>query len=170
MKTHWKKLTNPDYLGAYDFQPNEQRELTIAGIERKEIVGADGKKEECTICYWQERCKPMILNSTNAKTIEKVAGSPYLEDWHGVKIYVIVRKVKAFGDVVDALRIKPEKVKDKRPTLTDSGLQSAIEAIKSGKTTLADVLEKRQMTEDIMARLIEAIEPEPTNEAPSDDA
>lgn len=23
-KTHWKKLTNPDYLGAYAFDPGEE--------------------------------------------------------------------------------------------------------------------------------------------------
>jgi trans-2-enoyl-CoA reductase len=100
--------------------------------------------------------------------IEKVAGTPYLEDWHGTRVYVVVERIKAFGEMVDALRIKSEKPKDKRPTLTESGLQSAIEAIQSGKTTLADVLEKRQMSEEIMAKLIEAIEAEPTNEAPSD--
>jgi hypothetical protein len=168
MKTHWKKLTNPDYLGAYDFQPGEVRLLTINGLERKMVMGPNNREEECTICYWQEHCKPMILNNTNSKAIEKVAGTPYLEDWHGTRVYVVVERIKAFGEMVDALRIKSEKPKDKRPTLTESGLQSAIEAIQAGKTTLADVLEKRQMTEEIMARLIEAIEPEPTSEAPSD--
>lgn len=25
-KTHWKKYTNPDYLGAYAFQPGEEKD------------------------------------------------------------------------------------------------------------------------------------------------
>ena len=159
MKTHWKKLTNPDYLGAYDFQPNEQRELTIAHVERKQIIGADGKKEECTICHFVERCKPMILNVTNAKTIEKVAGSPYVEDWQGSKIYVIVQRVKAFGDTVDALRIKPEKVKDKRTWLEiGESLDKAVNAIKAGQTTLDDVIQKRQMSAETLTALTQALE------------
>lgn len=160
MKTHWKKLTNPDYLGAYDFQPNECRPLTIAKVERKQIVGADGKKEECTICHWKERCKPMILNVTNAKAIEKVAGSPYVEDWSGSQVYVVVQRVKAFGDMVDALRIKPEKVKDNRPVLTAEKVQSAVDAIKNGTTTLAQVLETRQVSEEIYTKLAQALEME----------
>ena len=159
MKTHWKKLTNPDYLGAYDFQPNECRPLTIAKVERKQIVGADGKKEECTICHWKERCKPMILNVTNAKAIEKVAGSPYVEDWSGSQVYVVVQRVKAFGEMVDALRIKPEKVKDNRPEII-AGTESfdkAVIAIKSGQTTLEDVIAKRKMTPETIQLLGDAV-------------
>lgn len=48
----------------------------------------------------------MILNSTNCKQITKLAGTPYIEKWSGTKIQVGVEKVKAFGDVVEALRVR----------------------------------------------------------------
>jgi hypothetical protein len=37
--------------------------------------------------YWAENgYKPMILNRTNAKTISKLLGSSYVEDWSGKRV------------------------------------------------------------------------------------
>ena len=104
--THWKKLTNPNYLGAYSIEDGKDLILTIKNVRQEEVIGADGKKEECTVCYWVEPDKPMILNSTNAKMIQKLLGTPYIEQWSGHKVQIGSEKVKAFGDVVEALRIR----------------------------------------------------------------
>ena len=37
-----------------------------------------------------ENVKPMIVNSTNAKTIEKLYKTPYIEEWKGRKIQLFV--------------------------------------------------------------------------------
>jgi hypothetical protein len=51
----------------------------------------------------------MILNKTNCKIIEKVYKTPYTEEWGGKKIKIYAQSgVRAFGDIVDALRIKQE--------------------------------------------------------------
>ena len=105
--THWKKLTNPDYLGAYSLENKQDIILTIAKVSSETVTGPEGKKEECLVCHWQENEKPMILNSTNAKMIEKLLKTPYIEEWSGKKIQIGVEKVKAFGEIVDALRIRP---------------------------------------------------------------
>ena len=104
--THWKKLTNPDYLGAYSIEDGKDLILTIAQVRLETVIGADGKKDECMVCYWQENQKPMILNATNAKMIQKLLGTPYIENWSGHKVQIGTEKVKAFGDVVDALRVR----------------------------------------------------------------
>lgn len=112
--THWKELQDSPYLGAYCLQPGQELQLTIekAGVES--VVSADGSKEDCRVVHFKERgVKPMIINATNAKVISKLAGSPYLENWVGTEIQVYAEKVKAFGDVVDALRIRPFKPKKK---------------------------------------------------------
>ena len=106
--THWKKLTNPDYLGAYAFEPGQEMTLTISNVKLESVAGADGKKEDCTVCYFKENVKPMILNVTNCKAIAKLYKTNYIEQWVGKQIIVRVQQVRAFGDVVDALRIKPE--------------------------------------------------------------
>ena len=115
--THWKKLTNPDYLGAYDFQQGEERIVTIKDVKRQVVNGADGKKEECTVVYFEENYKPMIMNATNQKQITKLAETPYIEQWSGKSFKIVVTKIKAFGEFVDALRIKSEKVVKAKPKL-----------------------------------------------------
>jgi len=104
--THWKKLRNPEYLGAYALQPNEELILTIkkAGVET--IIGVEGKKEDELVIHFMEDYKPMIVNSTNAKTISKVHKTPYVEEWVGKKIQVYARRIRAFGEDMDALRVR----------------------------------------------------------------
>ena len=107
--THWKQLTNPDYIGAYAFDQNEEKVGTIAYVREEQVTGTDGKKEECIVAHFQEKeLKPLILNATNCKMISKLYKTPYIEDWAGKRIIMRVQQVKAFGDVVDAVRIKPE--------------------------------------------------------------
>lgn len=95
-KTHWKKWNNPNYLGPYAFQPGEEKTVTIKEVKR-EIVQNQNGKEECTVAYFVEDLKPLILNTTNCKTITKVWGTPYIEDWSGRKITLKVKKISAFG-------------------------------------------------------------------------
>lgn len=110
-KTHWKKLTNPNYLGSYAFQPGEEKTVTIKDVKR-EIVQNQNGKEDCTVAYFVEDVKPLILNKTNADMISKVWGTPYIEDWAGKKITLKVKKVSAFGDMVDAVRVSKDRPAD----------------------------------------------------------
>jgi hypothetical protein len=73
------------------------------------VQTAEGKSEKAVV-YFQENLKPMILNVSRSKAIEKVAGSPYFEDWLGVPIQLYIEHgIKAFGDVVSAVRVRPRR-------------------------------------------------------------
>ena len=109
-KTHWKKLTSPNYLGSWSFQPGEEKTVTIKEV-KQEIVKNQNGSEECTVVHFVEDEKPLILNKTNGEMIAKVWGTPYIDDWPGKKIILKVKKVSAFGDMVDAVRVA-----NKRPT------------------------------------------------------
>jgi len=109
-QTHWKKLTNPNYLGAYSLDDGNDIVLTIREVKMEPVIGSDGKREDCAVCYWQEREKPMIMNTTNLKMVAKLTGSPYIEKWPGTMVKIGTEKVRAFGTVTDALRIRDEKV------------------------------------------------------------
>ena len=106
MPTHWKKLTNPNYLGAYSIENGQDLILTIKYVQEEKVNGPDGKKDDCVVCHFSENVKPMILNATNMKTITKLYKTPYIEEWTGKKIQIGIEKVKAFGDVVEALRVR----------------------------------------------------------------
>lgn len=113
-ETHWKKLINPDYLGAYSLDPGKDMVLTIRQVKKEMITGTDGKKEECIVCYWSEDQKPMILNVTNCKMIAKLLKTPYIERWAGHRIQIGAEVVSAFGEKVEALRVRkslPEESK-----------------------------------------------------------
>ena len=105
-QTHWKKLTDPNYLGSWDL-PNGSITVTIKRVEQKQIFNQTKQKEEaCVIAEFSDPgIKPMVLNKTNCKTVQKLTGSPFIEAWAGHRIEIKVEKVKAFGEVVDALRV-----------------------------------------------------------------
>lgn len=138
MKTHWKKLTNPLYLGAYDFQPGEERNLKIKEVKRENVTGPDGKKEECTVAHLVNS-KPIILNSTNSKRITKALNTPYIEDWAGKTITVYVEAgVRAFGEITDAIRIRPAAPITELPELKPGHAkwEGAMKAVQAGNTTI----------------------------------
>ena len=119
--THWKSLTKPNYLGSYAFENNQDMVCTIKVVRNEVVTGEGGRKEECTVCYFVENVKPMILNKTNMKTISKVAGSPFIEDWAGHKIQIYVDPKVRFGkEITGGLRIR------NKVTLSESKIKCEI--------------------------------------------
>ena len=47
----------------------------------------------------------------------RFTGTPYIEGWGGCHVQVYVTEVKAFGEVVDALRIRPQQPVMEKPVL-----------------------------------------------------
>lgn len=99
---------NPNYLGSWDLEelPNREVILTIDHITDEKVVTA-GQSEICTVCYWTDKAfKPMILNVTNKKTLAKLYKTKDTEKLKGKSVIIGIEKVKAFGDIHDALRIR----------------------------------------------------------------
>ena len=111
-ETHYKKLINPDYLGAYSLEPGQDMILTIKSVGKEEITGTGGKKEECIVCHWLENQKPMILNVTNCKTIAKLLKTPYVEKWSGHRIQIGQDLTKMAGETVECLRVRSKLPED----------------------------------------------------------
>ena len=101
---------NPNYLGSWDLEelPGRELTLTISKIVDEKVVGGDGRESVCTVCYFTDAAyKPMILNVTNKKTIVKLHKTKDAEKLAGKSVVIGIERVKAFGDVHDALRIRP---------------------------------------------------------------
>lgn len=99
---------NPNYLGSWDLDelPNREVTLTIEQIRDEEVV-TNGQKEVCTVCHWTDKAfKPMILNVTNKKTICKLHKTKDTDKLKGKSVIIGIERVKAFGDIYDALRIR----------------------------------------------------------------
>ena len=106
MKTHWKKQFNYEYMGSYSLPDGKDVILTIKETRKEKVTGTAGKKEDCFVCYFEESDKPMILNRTNCKTIERIYKSPFIEDWAGLRVQIGIDTVSAFGESVEALRVR----------------------------------------------------------------
>jgi hypothetical protein len=152
-KTHWKQNFNYDYLGAYSLQEGQEVVLTINTVSKKMVMGSGGQKEECTVANFLEAVngekKPMILNKTNCKIISKLYGTPYIEDWKGKRVTIYVQPdIKAFGELVDALRIKQIIPNEKQElTPTHKKWDAVNERIKAG-AKIEDIRKHYDITQE----------------------
>ena len=127
--THWKGQVNPDYLGAYAVPPNGSLILTIKDVHKDLVASPSGEKKECLVVYWKEDYKPMVCNRTNGKAIEKALKSPYIETWKGKQVELYSSRVKAFGEEIDALRVR-----NIAPVAKVIDPKKAIESVNKAKT------------------------------------
>ena len=47
-ETHWKSLTNPDYLGGYSLEPGKDIVLTIKQVRKETVTGVGGKRKSAS--------------------------------------------------------------------------------------------------------------------------
>jgi len=148
-KTHWREFHPTDYLGAYAFEPEEEKILTIREAHHGQVKGDKGRAEDCLVIHWQEKdVKPMIINVTNSKAIAKVSGSPYIEDWVGIKVGLFSAEISAFGEVVEAVRIRQTPPKIVKPILkpTHPKWADASASIQAGTTTVENIRKHYQLS------------------------
>jgi hypothetical protein len=159
-KTHFRKAFNSPYLGSADIVGE-----TILTVEQVRLEPDKTKKtkDQFNTAYFAEKelrpgekLKPMILNATNSKTMHKITGSPYIDDWQNIKICVWVDKnVKMMGSTVEGLRIKAAP---KRPEITKENKTLWDRAVAAYKRdgNLAEVLKHADISEENQALIMEA--------------
>lgn len=128
-KTHWKQLVNLDYIGAYSLN-GQDLSVEITNVEVRRVKGEGGKEEDCTVADLKGQ-KPMIINRTNAKSITKLYGSPFIEDWVGKIITIFPTTTKVAGDIVECVRIRPVVPKE---TTFDAEIKEEIQLLEGCKS------------------------------------
>lgn len=124
--THWKQLANYNYIGAYSFEGKAKEiTVTIKNVVQDKVTGPGGKQDLCIVADFVEdnvngvAVKPMILNKTNCKAIEKALGTGNIEEWTGKQIVIFETTTKWQRDIVPCLRIKdtpaPKQLKKAEP-------------------------------------------------------
>lgn len=98
-----------NYLGGWSFADGDQI-LTIKDVLEQEVRNKDNSSEPKLTVQFEETDLPLVLNRTNADMIARVTGTSFTGDWIGKKIKVGTSKVRAFGDVWDAVRVRDEKI------------------------------------------------------------
>lgn len=109
MKTHIDKLRNPNYLGGWDLQDENGKTndiiVTIKEVKSEFVFNQKAQMEEPVLTVFFNECKPIILNATNRKTLKKVTDTSYIEEMTGKRIQLTTKRIKAFGEFHDAIRI-----------------------------------------------------------------
>jgi len=118
-RIHWKKAFNKDYLGAHDLDEGQELKLVIKSVEHRTVKSPTGEADTCNVAIFADQnIKPMILNATACKQIQRFTGRKYIDEWVSVPIQVYVQEnVRAFGEVVDALRIRDVQPRMEKPVL-----------------------------------------------------
>jgi len=139
-KTHWRKVFLSDYLGSCDLDDGKDLKAVIKSVTVKSVKGPDGKEQERNVAtFTDSKLKPMILNATNCKLIKKFAGSVFINDWNNIPIQIYVKDdIKAFGEVIEGLRIRPTQPVMSKPKLTPNSQAwpKAIEFLKTPAGTI----------------------------------
>ena len=110
-----------EYLGAEDIEPNTEPVLTIKALYNGFITLARGKERHDVISFVEEtvpgsinQVRPLVVNSTNRKTLRKLFKATSAEALVGKKIQLFLQsgvRDPSTGDKVDGIRIR-----DKAPT------------------------------------------------------
>ena len=145
--THWKKLDNPDYLGAYALDKGQDLIVTIKKVQVEEVYNvSNSKKEKCKVIHFEEKnVKPLICNATNSKIIQKLYNTPYVEEWQGKKIQLYTAKIKAFGELLEALRIREYKPKELAKVTYKMICSDCSKKIEDAGTVKAEVVAKHTL-------------------------
>lgn len=141
--SHWRKMfTDEKYLGAYSLEKDGKYDSMVVTIE--DVYQGDflsqGGKEKRPFIKLKEFDKPMVINRTNFKRLEKFFNSFDPSIYIGKQIVLGVENVSSPEGLVPALRFstRPLPVKEK-PAFPNDMLDKAIESIKSKKQSLEKI-------------------------------
>ena len=139
------------YLGAWDLEVDgkyEPKMVTIEKIYQDTFVGEMGKEDKVFIKL-KEYSKPMVCNRSNFKRLETFFESFDPNSYIGQQIVITTEKVKSPQGLVDALRFSTRPLPKKElPMLNEDQLEKAIDAVKSGRTTIDKIKKQYTITED----------------------
>jgi len=152
--THYRKVFKSDHLGSADLEEmiedGKSLILTIVHVKQEIQTKVAGKKGDFNIAYFKEiGIKPLVLNSTNCKTLKKLSGSPFVNKWTNLRIELFIDKsVKMKGEVVGGVRIKPQLPGKPELSPTATGWDGAITALKAGTVTMNQIKGKYSITKE----------------------
>ena len=128
------QMRESEYLGAEDIDDGTEPVLTIAGLWYGSVTLQRGKENKDVLSFKEERVpgilqvRPLIVNSTNRKTLRKLFGDAKASTLVGKQIQLYVDhnvRDPQDGGMTDGIRIRPYKPRVQKqepvPPCTDCG-------------------------------------------------
>lgn len=130
---------------------------------KKQGENVNGKIVDAYVIHFVEDVKPMIANSKNRKSINKIvqtvkncttAESRILTNWTGIQIELFFDPTVKFGDeVTGGIVVKAEPVVREKKPVSPERFQVALTAIKNGTYTKELLIEASLLTPEQLAQL-----------------
>lgn len=105
---HWRKMMDPrDHVYAEDLNGRDV-DVLIERVTQGELLGEKGRKSKKPLAHFRGMSKPLALNKTNCKAIERIAGSSDTDAWCGVWITLYPATTQdPSGNEVPCVRVRP---------------------------------------------------------------
>lgn len=120
------QMRDSEYLGAEDIDDGTEPILTIAGLWYGSVTLQRGKENKDVLSFAEERVpgiyqvRPLIVNSTNRKTLRKLFGDAKASTLVGKQIQLYVDhnvRDPQDGGMTDGIRIRPYKPRPRSRSL-----------------------------------------------------
>ena len=108
--TIWRDWIPANYFTKDYMEEGEDRQLTIKGVKREKVADPMNRKNTTDemVVHFEEDVPPMIFNVTNSRTVQKLTGTPKVNEWSGARILVYYDPtIKVGGVAKGGLRIRP---------------------------------------------------------------
>jgi hypothetical protein len=97
--------------------------LTIRSVTLEDMQSHDNKTVTKPVAWFTNAAKGLVLNRTNTMIIADLYG-PETDDWVGKQIIIYATKVRAFGKMEDAIRVREEVPAPVKPVPTTASAPS----------------------------------------------
>lgn len=141
LNVNWKEWTDPDYLTGWGLNGDQVK--TIKDITKQDVTNPRTlKKEACSVMHFTEGL-PMVLNKVNQKSIQLSLGTGIMSEWIGKSITIYPAKVKAFGEEVISIRVRPIAPPPPKPkqlitlTMGHEKFESAKDFVRSNREVMS---------------------------------
>jgi hypothetical protein len=84
---------------------DDELEVQVRHISKEILTGKDGQEEKF-VMWFQGLQKGLVLNKTNALKMGEIFGADDYREWANQRIVLYSTQVEAFGETVQAVRIR----------------------------------------------------------------
>ncbi|MCB0642910.1 MAG: hypothetical protein KDC44_14780 [Phaeodactylibacter sp.] len=149
----WRDFFKNTYLSYYDLTGDLVVEIKEMRYET--VTGPGGRKDDCLImAFTDPDVLPMVVNSTNAKTISDLHGTNKPAEWVGKSITLYPdNSVKMKGETVGGIRIRPVVPSTKKSRLTPDRFDKMVQQIIAGNFSVERALAQFDLTDEQLETL-----------------
>lgn len=106
--THWRDLTDDDGLLYAHHLRGSRVTVQIERVDSVELVGLGGRRSRKPRLHFAGAQRAFAISKTDARTLERLAGSGETDRWIGLKITLVPTTTRSSDGDVPCIRISPK--------------------------------------------------------------